>query len=346
MSTRRDTSGLVTGLRRWLASGQLQSPSGAFCAWRDADSGELAFEYPEINGYALTWLAGRRDPTDQETEAEERAAGWLVDRIERGELAARSDWDGNAAYTFDLGMIATGLICHGRRHGDARTQRIGSDLAARLADQAVSPEGLAPILPDGPPSQRAPAWSTAGRAHLAKCVQCLHLIERGDAADALLGELARWERDDGLFLTQPDDDLVMLHPHFYVVEGLWMHGMARDDLPALARARRATESAWRHQLPDGALPRHVALDGSADGPGQCDLTSQAVRAAVLTSADVPGLDRAVDLLDRVSRRIPDGTALPYRPAAGDTHLNSWVTMFGAQALELYGGGSIAWHELV
>lgn len=346
MSGRRDTTELVAGLRRWLASGQLQSPAGAFCAWRDADSEQLAFEYPEINGYALTWLAGRRDPTDQEREAAERAAVWLADRIERGELAARSGWDRDAVYTFDLGMIATGLICHGRRYGDGRAERIGGELAARLAGQAVSSDGLAPILPDGPPSERAPAWSNAGRAHLVKCVQCLQLIERDAAAEALLGELVRWERDDGLFLTQPDDDLVMLHPHFYVVEGLWMHGTARDDLQALDRARRATESAWRHQLPDGALPRHVALDGSANGPGQCDVTSQAVRAAVLTSADVPGLDRAVDLLDRVSRPIPHGTALPYRAAAGDTNLNSWVTMFGAQALELYGGGSISWQELV
>ena len=57
---------LSAGLRRWLASGAIQPESGAFCAWREEESGTLAFEYPEITGYALTWLACRPDPTDAE----------------------------------------------------------------------------------------------------------------------------------------------------------------------------------------------------------------------------------------------------------------------------------------
>lgn len=338
---------LAAALRGWLASGDLQSPSGAFCAWRDTAAGELAFEYPEINGYALTWFAGRKEPTEGETEAAQRVADWLVERIDRGELAARSGWDRESVYSFDLGMIATGLMCHGRRSADARAERVGTEVAARLAEEAVSPGGLAPILADGPASEREPAWSTAGRAHLVKCVQCLHLARREDAVSALLAELERWRRDDGLFRTQPEEHLVMLHPHFYVVEGLWMHASAGGDPDALEVARRATESAWRHQRSDGALPRHVALDGSADGRGQCDVTAQAVRAALLTSADVPGLDRAVELLGRVSRAREDGAAIPYTASADDTDLNSWATMFAAQALELYGSErSIAWHELV
>jgi hypothetical protein len=150
-----------------------------------------------------------------------------------------------------------------------------------------------------------------------------------------------------LFATQPDESLTMLHPHFYAVEGLWIHATVRDDAAALDRAREATEAAWRHQLPDGALPRFVALDGTPDGPGQCDVTAQAVRAAVLTSAEVPGLDRAVELLIRLARPAGDGMAMPYRASGGDTNLNAWVTMFSAQALELYGRDEpIPWQQLV
>ena len=51
----------AAALRRWLASGEPQSPSGAFYAWVEED-GSPSFEYPEITGYALTHLAGLADP--------------------------------------------------------------------------------------------------------------------------------------------------------------------------------------------------------------------------------------------------------------------------------------------
>jgi hypothetical protein len=141
----------------------------------------------------------------------------------------------------------------------------------------------------------------------------------------------------------------MLHPHFYAVEAMWMWGTARDELAALERAKRATEWAWRYQLPDGGLPRLVNLDTEEAGVEQLDVTSQAVRAALLVEADVDGLDRAVERLCAAARPVAGAAALPYQPQAANAHLNAWVTMFGAQALELAaqpGHRSLSWHELV
>src|SRR3954469_15409943 len=105
---------LASDLRLWLASGELQSPDGAYCAWRDAQTGELACAYPEITGYALTWLAGRRGRTEAEVSAGRRAADWVTARLGARDRSARRGWEEGAVYTFDLGMIAAGLISFGR----------------------------------------------------------------------------------------------------------------------------------------------------------------------------------------------------------------------------------------
>ena len=104
-----DPDSVALALRRWLFSGSCQSVAGAFCAWREARTGRLAFEYSENNGYLLTYAAALEDPTPAELAAARRSADWLA----RGDLSARAGWDGGAIYTFDLAMTATGLMPFG-----------------------------------------------------------------------------------------------------------------------------------------------------------------------------------------------------------------------------------------
>lgn len=337
---------LAADLRRWLASGELQSDSGAFCAWRDADAGSLAFEYPEITGYALTWLAAQPDPTDQEIAAGRRAADWLTGRLQAGDRSARDGWDDGAAYTFDLGMIAAGLQSFGRDLGDTRHVEQGRSTAEELAAFVRSEAGLESLAPDGPATTRPSEWSTRGGPHLVKCVQSLLLAGEHAAAADLVDAAAAWAQPDGRFQTQPDDDRTMLHPHLYTVEGLWMWGQATGDTEALDRAREATEWVWGHRLDSGGLPRYV--DGVAPAPEQWDVTSQAIRAAAMTQADVGGLEIATARLTELARPARDGRALVYQPESGAEHHNAWVSMFGAQALLLAGSGpeAMTWDQLV
>lgn len=338
---------LAADLRRFLASGELQSEGGAFCAWRDAKTGALAFEYPEITGYALTWLAAQPNPTDAELAAGGQAADWVTARLRAGDRSARDGWDHGGVYTFDLGMISAGLQSFGRRLGQPLHAEQGEATAAELAAFVRSDAGLRSLAPDGPATSRPPEWSTEGVPHLVKCVQSLLLAEDYDAARMLIDTAAAWEHPDGRFQTQPADDRTMLHPHFYTVEGLWMWGMATEDTEALERSRRATEWAWEHRLDSGGLPRYVADDGQP-GPEQLDVTAQAVRAAVMTGADVEGLEAATSRLTELSRTAGTGRALVYQPESGAEHHNAWVSMFGAQALLLaaHGPEAMTWDQLV
>lgn len=346
--TRQQAANIAERLRCWLVCGDLQSASGAYHAWRDVNSGSLAHAYPEITGYALTWLAGRPDIRPEEERAGRGAADWLVERLGNGDRSARSGWDDSAVYNFDLGMIAAGLISFGQEVGEDTYVEQGCCTARELASLVDLKSGLEPISPQGAETTRPPSWSTQGQAHLAKCVQSLLLAGEDDAADAIATKTIGLERK-GRFQTHPDDGVAMLHPHLYAVEGMWIWGSARGDSNALELARRATEWVWRHQLASGGMPRFVTLAEPAEpGPEQCDVTGQAVRMAVQTGVQAKGLKQAVERMTDLAIPGSEGCALPYSPEPGARHQNAWATMFGGQALELFATGpeAMTWRQLV
>lgn len=338
----RDTASYIDTLgrelRRWL-TGRLQSPSGAFYAWRDAESATPAFEYPEITGYVLTYLAGLLDPTDTEVDIGRRAGRWLVSWLADGERAAHSTWDHGTVYNFDLAMIAAGLLSFGLRWDDDSMVGNGLWLVEELRSLIAADRRLAAFRRSGSPGSSRWCWSSHGQAHLLKIVQCLLVTDTlvgggcSEAAESLVNTLRRLQREDGRFITHRSDGEIMLHPHLYAVEGLWIYGSATGDWWALEGARLGTRWAWHHQLPSGGFPR------SAQGHGppveQTDVTAQAVRAALLVRSETEGLDRALRrLADVAVTDDPYGMALPYQPGAVPRHLNAAATLFGAQALGL------------
>src|SRR5207302_5239339 len=108
-------------------------------AWVELASGEKAYDYAEITGYALTHLAAREELSDDETDVGRRAAEWLTARVRQRRLAARDGWDGDAVYLFDLGMISAGLQTFGRRADEPRYVAAGTQPGvlpeAELADE-------------------------------------------------------------------------------------------------------------------------------------------------------------------------------------------------------------------
>ncbi len=337
-------------LRGWLGSGPVQSASGAFYAWIDEATGRGSFEYPEITGYALTYLAGRPDLGDAELRRARAAADWLADRLARRELQARIGWDDGAVYSFDLAMISAGLLSFGSVQGSAGHLESGLELAATLARDATEPRGLSPILGDGGTSRRG--WSAEGRPHLAKVVQCLlaaaeaGLPEAREAASRLIEDTCEMQTSDGSFRTQPGSDGVMLHAHLYAAEGLWIWATSQSDSAVGERARMATGWAWGHQLASGGFPRSVGIPEGGDDVEQCDVSAQAIRMAATLQSPPTRLDDAVSRLEALCRPAPGGAALVYQPGSVPVHHNAWTTMFGAQALEWARSGPTRWRTLV
>jgi hypothetical protein len=351
----RHPVGIVAdGLRLWLASGAAQAPSGAFYAWRDND-GRPSFEYPEITGYALTHFAGLTGPTEREVTSGHRAARWLLDRLDSGDFSARGGWDGQATYTFDLAMIATGLMAFGSCHSSEEMVASGMRLA-RAIQAEIDETGTLRCVPAGSRRESSrSAWSTEGLAHLVKAVQCLLWADdlgadgSADAAAVLVRDSLSVQRASGRFVTHASDEETMLHPHLYAVEGLWMFGTATGDEDAIRRATRATEWVWSHQQATGAFPRWVAIPSGEEGPAQGDLTAQALRAALLLDVGSDCRDATAEWLSGVAVWNEGNTAaIPYQPDSGTVHQNTWSTLFAAQTLEAYvaGKGHVSWRSLV
>jgi len=349
--SRLDPESVSVALRRWLFSGRCQSASGAYCAWRDAETGQLAFEYPEINGYLLTFAAGLPDLEPVEAAAARRAADWLLRRLAVGDLSARTGWDGGAVYTFDLAMIATGLLSFGRRFGGEYVER-GIELVDFLEDE-IRAGGRLPAVARGPAAAHT-GWAVQGRAHLLKVVQCFLLVdELSDStlvglAQQLIEESIALQGPDGRFVTRPDDELTMLHPHLYALEGLWIWGTACSTPWALERARAGVEWVLKTQLASGGFPRFVRVAGGELGPEQADATAQAVRLARLVGAPEPALARALAWLGKATTGEEDARAVVYQPSSGARHENVWATLFTAQALGLAATTEqgYGWEELV
>src|SRR5207253_1425043 len=188
--------------------------------------------------------------------ARSRAAGWLFAGRAGGNLAGRDRWDGGAVYLFDLGMIASGLLSFGLRTKVQRYVDGGLRLVRFLGDEIAAADRIAAVSRRGPASRRG-GWSTDGVAHLAKLGQAFLLAEEagvgaGTAQVSRLVEVVKGlQRSDGRIQTEPEGPTVMLHPHLYAAEGLWIWGSAQDDADALERARQASDWVWTHQLQDG-----------------------------------------------------------------------------------------------
>jgi hypothetical protein len=278
-----------------------------------------------------------------------RAATWLVDRVHRGNLAARDGRDNESVFFFDLAMMASGLLSFGRRAEDEQFVETGQNLVAFLDRELGSAHSISPLALDRRPDRIA--WSTHGVAHLAKLAQCFLLSEH--FADSkplrrLIETVKGLQRPDGRMTTDPADPITMLHPHLYAAEGLWIWGRARDDVEALASAQAAIDWAWTQQLEGGGLPRAAADDRRSEAVEQTDVTAQAVRLALLLERRSPAVDRAVARLVALACGSTQGLSLAYQPTSSETHLNTWTTLFAAQALSMAtpGAPAVSWSELV
>jgi hypothetical protein len=329
----------------WLFAGVLAHPSGGVAGWRERGTGRLSGEYREISGYFLS-AAVFADAT--RTAAVIRAANWLSARIEANASASRRV-DGSAIYNFDQGIIAAGLIKYGVRAGNARAVAAGVRAASRLRDQ-VHELGHLPTLDPagGSPHGRPATWSTVGRLHLAKTVQCLLLAaELGvggmrEAARGIIDDLSSTFSlaSDGL---RDEAGRINLHATCYTLEGFWIWDAANRTTGLREILDAALGELMSHRLPSGGFPR---LAGVAASREQSDVHAQVIRLAALLGC-VPIVRPSVTRLRQVASPAQFGWSVPYEPQAPDVHENAWATMFAAQALALVDGSpSLDWWELI
>ncbi len=344
---------------------------GGFASWYDTGTQSMPYVYSEITGYLVTSMCASHARTgDPRTLASATAAGdWLL-RTAHPDTGgfrclwpltpSRFDYKIDQIYTFDTGVIVSGLVNLYRAGGDARHLAAARTAADWLLRVMQKRDGLFlpvyDIAAGTPPAESPAEWSLcAGAYHTKVALGLLNLFEvtgaaaYRDAAVAACDAALALQRPDGRFVTFPPDGGTNCHPHAYAAEGLWVVGrlLERDDF--LAASARATDWLLAMQSADGMIPRHWH-DGQPVYHERVDVLGQTLRLAAIhlaegRIADSPALRRRLDLLaghilanqmtsqdPRIDGgfafgRLSDGTPMP--------HVNVWVTAFAAQALAAY-----------
>lgn len=282
----------AAALRRWLLGPEVVRDGGRVRSW--APGGH---DYPEAGGLWLSWLAS----TEPAHPRGDEVAAWLSRAIDDDAVGR----DG-VGYTFDLGVVVTGLLRWEAGRGPGPSTVRG---ARRLVDAIAGRRALTS-------GTAAPRWSTRFGGHLGKLGLALDAIDAAaivDTTDARAALVDARDRDDGA---------VYVHARLYALEGAWLRG----DLEAVAQG-----AGWLAELQrrDGAIAASWDPARGLEGPGRSDATAQAVRlwCAADAARFAPSIDRALGWLAGLQTES-GGVDYDDRTA----HRNVWCTLFTAQAL--------------
>ncbi len=379
MTTERlvDLTAPVARATDWLLTSGVQVVSadprhrGGFVSWYDADTQSMPYVYSEITGYLVTFMCARHAGTgDPRTLASATAAGdWLL-RTAHAETGgfrclwpltpSRFDYKVDQIYSFDTGVIISGLVNLHLACGDSRYLDAAGAAAEWLLRVSRKDDGLFQPVYDiaraTPAPESANEWSLcAGAYHTKVALGLLNLFTVSgttayrDAAVAACDAALALQRPDGRFVTFPPDGGTNCHPHAYAAEGLWVVGRLLDRADFLDASAHATAWLLAIQSADGMIPRHWH-DGQPVYHERVDVLCQTLRLAAIhlaegRIADTPARRERLDLLaghilanqmtspdPRVEGgfafgRLSNGTPMP--------HVNVWVTAFAAQALAAY-----------
>jgi hypothetical protein len=355
---------LTSGARSTAADPQF---SGGFASWFDSDTRSYPYLYPEITGYALTWLAAsyRLRPQPKILAAGIAAADWLLrhqDRTSAGFPAVLPLKPSpfaekqHSIYSFDAGVILNGLVHLFEATGSAEVLEAATECGEWLIGAARSRPGFHPRLLAGQGFVADPTqWSlSSGSYHTKVSLGLLHLAAA--TGDRKYEEAAVDGCDFALTFQEPGGRFrsfaaggTNCHPHLYSAEGLWVAGRYLDRPDYLAASAVATVWQFGVRSPSGEVARHWH-NGTANYHERVDVIAQTLRLGVIhraegtiaesiiSAADLSGVaDRlwAAQRLDSDPAirggfsfgSLSDGTPAP--------HVNVWVTLFATQALRLF-----------
>jgi len=311
----------------WLFDSELCDARGRVLSWLNQRN--PGYVYPEIMGYYASLCAdqARRPGGARWLDRGRRVGRALVAELSPAGGLGRAGID----YSFDTGIGLCGLarVDQLGGHGEFRPAiaRMRDFLVKSLEQRVVAWKGGSPVTDDT-------SWSLSFGASALKTGIALDMAADvlGDpAARELAGRVAREVLAGclrgGRICINPQRDWVYAHAHCYALEGLCaLSARGLADASPIAPA-----SAWLAsvQNTDGSITNYHGRSDAKLGK-QGDATSQAVRiwCAVDRAGFAPNIVRGLDFL--AGLQTPEGGL---RYAADSDDVNSWVTMFAAQACQ-------------
>ena len=345
----------------WLLHSGIQSRRGGVYAWHDARKKEYAFLYPEITGYAISLFLYLYQTERQSLFLDRaiQAGNWILSRAWDPQTRTISFriYDRKSlafpyAYTFDTGMVLSGLVQLATITGKKRYQNLATEMGEWLCRTMSRPEGgffcfwdpkqnLRLISPD--------KWSTIPWGFLSKPARSLVELGKltGNTLFTKTGEqVCEWtlrhQWEEGRFSVLADRSWVVSHPFLYTIEGLFLSSQLLQRKDFLESASKGLHWLFTQQLPDGGIPAEIS-EHREPYKIRSDVQAQFLRMALL----IPefGISRE-SILKTLQVLIEFQDSSKDRKARGGfrfaidleglsvPHSNAWCTLFAIQALSL------------
>ena len=318
----------------WLRSPDVITVDGSVISW--VNPVHPGYAYPEIAGYMLSDLAFRGGDTVALRNIVARRL--LADMTPSGAVGRNG-----IEYVFDSAMVLAGLIAHENDGGVLPDPDMPERLRRYIVNRLTRRIGL-----DGNLENVPTHWSQSYGCHLIKTVISLTAFDASRGTDSwplikqLLTELLPLYEplgDGGRFHVNGASDVTYTHAHCYAIEGLLvLEGRGRTGLRRWidgGAAWLASVQEWNGGVPaehDSNGPRMVA---------HADCTAQAVRVWTCADAELyaDNIERGVRFLTELS------SSGGIRYAVGSNDINTWATIFGAQAIDFAAQGG-KWQCLI
>jgi hypothetical protein len=314
----------------WLTGPEVIRRDGTVASW--VNPAHPGYSYPEIAGYMLSYLAQHGRAT---VDIRNRVAGRLAADMSVNGAVGRN----GVEYVFDSAMALAGLVAHVRSGGllpaPDMLDRLHEFITTRL-ERRVATEGGAEAAPDH--------WSASYGCHQLKCVISLLAladIQPERSSNALIERMLRDLLplfESGRFRVNAVSQLTYTHAHCYALEALLvLDGRGWHEVRPWIEAGAAWLAALQQE--DGGVPS--GFGGPVPAVAHADCTAQSVRiwACVDALRYRAAIGRGMSFLSGLSHE----GGIRYR--AGSDDINTWVTIFGAQALDFAESGG-RWEWLI
>ena len=336
---------------------------GSFNAWYDADKKKFSFAYSEITGYGISTLLYLNKLNNKSLFIDKAkvAADWLINRayVENEAFSCRYD-NGKLVdrfCVFDTGMCLNALVNLYRTTGDEKYLEFVKKLAYWIINKMQKNDGsfyTRYFREKNEFEKDGNKWSKQSGSFLSKVsIGLLNLYmvlndeKYKEAARKICDFALKFQQNNGRFITNHKDKSTFVHAHCYTIEGLLSAATILNENKYMEAAVNGLNWILKNQMPNGSFPAYFINNRfiNVESP---DISSQVIRLYLL----MKNLRNANDInIDLSIKRILDfqcmnnereayggfiaGKAWFYPEDNNARHVNSWVTMFILQTINMH-----------
>ena len=358
----------------WLLNSGIQNQrgphKGGFNAWYDITNKQYPFVYSEITGYGISSLLYLNTIKPFKTLVERAcaAADWLTKKafFKNKSVLCRYYYKTKQftprLCTFDAGVCLAALTNLYHQTKMKKYLKFSKKMADWLINEMQKEDGsfyARYLLDEKKLQDKGDKWSSqTGTFHAKVAIGLLHLgfLTGEPAYVESADKVCRWalkmQQNDGRFITNTKEGSTFLQPHCYALEGILCAGTFLRKKKYIDSAIYGLKWIMNHQLPTGGFPAYYIQSGKFLNDESADMSAQVVRLMLILS-ELGEQNIDINVVDKAMRRLLHFQCLKRYPKAhggflagpawfdrtekdyGRQHVNSWVTMFVMQTLNMY-----------